>query len=150
GEYEGFARKIGIDVPGELFGHGSIEGDGNNRFIKFVDLELDFIWSVGKVDLAGAGIYELELLAFFKCDSRLAECRCDLNRWFMIDEVTVHDPLAIGIFKNRGSEYIDGVKRRRCGQSYFYCIKVFKHPSVFRDVIVLATERQFRIGQFAI
>ena len=55
--------RLGIDVPGQLFGDGAVEGNGYDLPVEVLDVEFDLVGRVGEIDLAGAGVENLDLLA---------------------------------------------------------------------------------------
>ena len=66
--------------------------------------KLDFVGQMSEVDLAGAGIDQLDLLAFLEFDAGLAESGRDLHRRLVVDQIAVDHRLAVGVCEDRVAE----------------------------------------------
>jgi hypothetical protein len=62
-EHEGLARQIRIDVLGQFLGHDAVEFLGDDALVESVHLVSDLVGGMNKVDPAGPGIEEFDLLA---------------------------------------------------------------------------------------
>ena len=105
---------------------------------------------MNKVDPAGPGVEDFDLLARVEGDARAGQLGLDADRRLVVDEPAVDHGLAIGIGEDRIAEDLNGMQGRRGGEADLDRVEVFQHAAVFRDVVLLRSEFEFLVGHFAV
>ena len=93
---------------------------------------------------------EGDLLLSDEVDAVLGQLGPDADWRLVVDEEPVHHRLPIGIAEHGLAEYLDGVQRRRGGQTDLGRIEIVQHATVFGDVVVLVAEAEFGIRHLAV
>ena len=97
-------RRVGRDFARQRLGDDAVEFARVDPLVELVDFEIDLVGRREQVDLAGARVENLDLLAGFEGDAGLGQRGDDPARRQMVDQLAVNHGLAVAVAEDRRAE----------------------------------------------
>ena len=149
-EEQRLAALVGRAFARDGLGDGAVEGARVDLLVELGDLEVDLVLEVEQVDLPGARIDDIDLLALVEADPGLAERGGDPARRAMVDQLAVDHGLAVAVVKHRRAEDLARVQRRRRRQRDLGRVEIVEHAAVGGQIIVEIAEAEIVLAQLGV
>ncbi len=135
-----------VQLVGELLADDAVEVLVDDALVEALDLEIEFVFELGRLDLAGGQVQRLDLLALGEVDALAAQQRLVADGRLVVDQPVVGDSLAVRVGEDGLAEDLGGVACRRGREADAHGVEVVEHAAVAGEVLGMVAHGQLAFG----